>query len=52
MVNCFFCGKTVKKGIGILYVNNKGQNMHFCSSKCRKYSLMGRKKGKWAIEKE
>jgi large subunit ribosomal protein L24e len=48
MVKCFFCGGEVKKGTGILYANNKGKLMNFCSSKCRKYSLMGRKKGKWS----
>jgi large subunit ribosomal protein L24e len=49
MANCFYCGKGIDRGTGVLLVNNKGQNMHFCSSKCKKYQMMGRKKGKWAI---
>jgi large subunit ribosomal protein L24e len=52
MVKCYFCSDEVKKGQGILLANNKGKLMHFCSSKCRKYSTMGRKKGKWTGAEE
>ncbi len=34
-----------------MYVNNKGHIFYFCASKCRKNFKLGRKKGKWALEK-
>ncbi|MGC9310355.1 MAG: 50S ribosomal protein L24e [Candidatus Aenigmatarchaeota archaeon] len=52
MASCFYCGKEIKKGTGLLYVSNKGQMMNFCSSRCKKYNKMGRKKGKWAEKPE
>jgi large subunit ribosomal protein L24e len=51
MTKCSYCGGTLKKGSGIMFVNNKGQIFYFCSSKCRKYYQMERKKGKWITKK-
>jgi len=51
MPKCSYCGKNLKKGSGVMFVNNKGQIFYFCSSKCRKYFKMGRKKGKWVEKK-
>ena len=52
MSKCSYCGENIKKGLGVMFINNKGQIFNFCSSKCRKYSAMKRKKGKWAMKEQ
>ncbi len=39
MVKCSFCGKTIEKGTGKMYVKTNGQVYWFCSSKCEKNFL-------------
>ncbi|WP_084739550.1 50S ribosomal protein L24e [Sulfuracidifex tepidarius] len=49
-MECSFCGKTIPKGTGMLYVKTDGTLLWFCSSKCRKYMLKYKKdpkKLKW-----
>ncbi|MEM2028421.1 MAG: 50S ribosomal protein L24e, partial [Candidatus Bathyarchaeia archaeon] len=36
---CSFCGHEFSPGTGIMYVNNDGTILWFCSSKCRKNHL-------------
>lgn len=39
MANCTFCGKTLQKGTGVLYVKKDGKMMYFCCTKCEKNAL-------------
>jgi len=39
---CSFCGRDFPHGTGLMYVKNDGSLLYFCSSKCRKSSLIGR----------
>ncbi|MFH1710767.1 MAG: 50S ribosomal protein L24 [Nanoarchaeota archaeon] len=50
MPKCSYCGKNYEFPRGLTLVDSLGKIKHLCSSKCRKYSDMGRKKGKWALE--
>ena len=34
--NCFFCGRHITSGHGIMLVRNDGQVQWTCSSKCKK----------------
>jgi len=38
-MNCSFCGKTIKKGTGIMFVKKDGTTFNFCSRKCEKNLL-------------
>ncbi len=38
-MNCSFCGKEIKKGIGVMFVKKDGTIFNFCSSKCEKNQL-------------
>ncbi|MEM5828057.1 MAG: 50S ribosomal protein L24e [Candidatus Aenigmatarchaeota archaeon] len=40
---CNYCNREIKKGTGKMYVTSVGKVYLFCSSKCEKYFLMGRK---------
>ena len=51
MPKCTYCGQNYEFPRGITLVDSIGKVKHYCSSKCRKYALMNRKKGKWAIQK-
>jgi len=48
-MKCSFCGKTIKKGTGKMFVKTNGEILYFCSSKCEKNYKLGRdpKKLKW-----
>ncbi len=35
MTDCSFCGNTMDRGTGLLYVKKDGTVFNFCSSKCR-----------------
>lgn len=49
MVRCTYCSRQIIQGRGIIYVENSGKIINFCSSKCRKNLNLGReaKKLKW-----
>jgi len=49
MPKCSFCQKTYEFPRGLTLVLNDGSVLHFCSSKCRRNSQLGRKsrKVKW-----
>ena len=52
MVKCFYCGREAQDYQGVMVVDSVTSKIkHFCSGKCRKYSKMGRRKGKWAKNK-
>ena len=40
MTKCVFCGKEEKSFKGLHYIKNTGIVNYFCSSKCRKNSLI------------
>jgi len=50
MVECNFCGTTIKLGQGKIYAKKDGTSYHLCSNKCEK-NLIGLKrkpvKTKW-----
>jgi ribosomal protein L24E len=49
MPKCTYCGKDYEAPRGVTVVESiSGRTKYFCSSKCRKYSELGKKKGKWA----
>ena len=43
MARCSFCGNEIEKGTGLIYVENLGKVLHFCSTKCEKNAALGRK---------
>ena len=50
MVNCTFCGKSLPKGTGKMYVYKSGKLSYFCSMKCEKNTLKLKRKAsrlKW-----
>ncbi|MEM5801992.1 MAG: 50S ribosomal protein L24e [Candidatus Aenigmatarchaeota archaeon] len=48
-MKCSFCGKTIPKGSGKMFVKNDGSILYFDKSKCEKYYFMGKnpRKLKW-----
>ena len=48
MPKCSYCGEDYEFPRGLTLVNALGHIRYYCSSKCRKYALMNRTKGKWA----
>jgi large subunit ribosomal protein L24e len=38
--HCSFCGNDFQQGTGMMYVKNDGTILWFCSSRCRKSSLL------------
>ena len=36
MPKCSFCGETIRKGTGKMFVHTDGRIAYFCSSKCEK----------------
>ena len=52
-MNCSFCGKSIEKGTGKMFVFNSGKINLFCSSKCEKNMLKLKRKPhkiKWTKE--
>ncbi|MBI2672729.1 50S ribosomal protein L24e [Candidatus Woesearchaeota archaeon] len=50
MANCSFCGKSIEKGTGKIYVKNDGKIFFFDNNKCEKNMLkLGRipREHKW-----
>jgi len=53
MVNCVFCGHTLEKGTGTMFVKNDGRMLYFCSTKCQKNLFKLKRKAreqKWTKE--
>jgi large subunit ribosomal protein L24e len=53
--NCAFCGKPVPMGEGIMRIRNDGFVNWFCSSKCKKSTLVFKRdprKLKWTRSKK
>jgi large subunit ribosomal protein L24e len=53
MVNCTFCGHSLEKGTGKMFVKNDGKVLYFCSTKCEKNLLNLKRKPrehKWTVE--
>jgi len=51
MAKCTFCGDTIRKGTGKMFVKTEGRILYFCSSKCEKNMLKLKRtarKLKWA----
>jgi large subunit ribosomal protein L24e len=46
MVNCSFCDNPIDKGIGTMYVKKDGTLFYFCSSKCKKNTLVLKREGR------
>ena len=44
MAVCTFCGSTIAKGTGLMYVAKEGKTFTFCSSKCKKNQLVLQRK--------
>lgn len=51
MPKCSYCGENYEFPRGLTLVDVVGKIKHYCSSKCHKYAIMNRHKGKWAIQK-
>ncbi len=54
MPKCSFCGKEYEIPRGLTEVQKDGSLKFYCSSKCRKYTKMGKdnKKLKWVVKKK
>ena len=39
MADCSFCGKSIPKGTGMIFVRKSGKMLNFCSMKCEKNML-------------
>ncbi|MEM3374416.1 MAG: 50S ribosomal protein L24e [Candidatus Woesearchaeota archaeon] len=53
MVKCSFCGNTIKKGTGKMYIKTDARVFYFCSTKCEKNMLKLERKSrnlKWTRE--
>ncbi|MCX6748375.1 MAG: 50S ribosomal protein L24e [Candidatus Pacearchaeota archaeon] len=48
MAKCSYCNRMFEDYEGTIVVDSVTANVrHFCSSKCRKNAVLGRKKKKW-----
>jgi len=45
-MDCYFCGKEIAKGRGVMYVKADGTTFYFCSDKCKKNSLKLKREGR------
>lgn len=53
MANCSFCGISIPKGTGKIYVKKEGKVLDFCSTKCEKNMIKLNRKPrniKWTSE--
>ncbi|NTV23309.1 MAG: 50S ribosomal protein L24e [Nanoarchaeota archaeon] len=53
MVKCSFCGITIHKGTGKMYIKKDAKVFYFCANKCEKNMLkLGRKPRttEWTVE--
>ena len=44
MPKCTFCGETISRGTGMMYVKNDGKILWFCGTKCEKNLLKLKRK--------
>lgn len=44
MANCSFCGKSIEKGTGKMFVFKNGKISNFCTNKCEKNMLKLKRK--------
>ena len=44
MVKCDFCGATIEKGTGKIFIRDSGKMINFCTIKCEKFLLKYKKK--------
>ncbi|MBW2992292.1 50S ribosomal protein L24e [Candidatus Woesearchaeota archaeon] len=54
MAKCSFCGDSIEKGTGKIFVKKDGKILHFCSTKCEINMLKLRRKPittKWVVKK-
>ncbi len=50
---CSFCGRDIKPGTGMMYVEKSGKVSFFCSLKCRKSTLILKRdprRFKWTLK--
>lgn len=45
-MECYFCGREIPKGRGMMYVKVDGTTYYFCSDKCKKNSIKLRREGR------
>lgn len=50
MSKCSHCGKEYEPSRGVTFVKTDGTIFYFCSSKCRKTLLMGKRKVRWVLK--
>lgn len=53
MARCNFCGKSIEKGTGKIFVYTSGKTVNFCSTKCEKNLLKLKRKPlniRWTLE--
>lgn len=43
-MKCSFCGKTIERGTGKIFVKTSGKQLYFCSTKCEKNLLKLKRK--------
>ena len=44
MAKCSFCGNTLERGTGKMFIEKDGKILYFCSTKCEKNQMkLGRK---------
>jgi len=53
-MKCVFCNSEIRAGTGKIFVKNTGEILYFCSRKCERYYLMGRRKErlKWTKKRQ
>jgi len=44
MAKCTFCGESIEKGTGKIFVKKDAKILHFCSNKCEKNMFKLRRK--------
>jgi large subunit ribosomal protein L24e len=52
MAKCNFCGTTIQRGTGLIYVLKEGKAINYCSRKCEKNETVLRRKPanmKWTM---
>ncbi|MEM2948270.1 MAG: 50S ribosomal protein L24e [Candidatus Anstonellales archaeon] len=45
-MECYFCGREIPKGRGLMFVKADGTTYYFCSDKCKKNSLKLKREGR------
>lgn len=50
MPKCSYCGQEYHVHQGVTYVQNDGNIIYLCSSKCRKNRILQRRKVRWVLK--